>query len=182
VPVAQQTCICTHGVYMYLPGQCAAHGVRITCNGGVDMGCGASSGVAAGGRGFIDGQPPMVVVRERQQVQRGLKGLTRPPLTRGALERALRKGEGELKQQRRVIQDARLSDFLPERLASKRAHQVDFSYALGALVAVHTLREAAQREKVPEILRVSYIHRSLFLCERQGDGEEGGDGEGACHI
>eukprot|EP01048_Picozoa_sp_COSAG05_P015931 COSAG05_NODE_1982_length_3748_cov_1.987942_2_plen_157_part_01 len=114
------------------------------------MGCGASSGR----HGALDGEPPMVVVRERQQAS-GPPSLTRPPLTMPAVVRTLRKGEAELKQQKHICEDARRTDFLPQRQRAQHQRQVDFSYALGSLLAIHTLREAASREKVPEILRPS---------------------------
>ena len=116
-------------------------------NGQPQMGCGASTGRSAG-----DGDPPMVVVRERQRAA-GPPSLTRPPLTMPSVIRTLRKGEAELKQQKHICEDSRKTNFLPQRQGEHSQLQIDFGYALGALLAVHTLKEAALREKVPEILR-----------------------------
>lgn len=112
------------------------------------MGCGASSGAA-----YLDhGDIPSVVVKMGQP-DSGLPSLIRAPMTAPAVLRKLKSAEASLRLERRGLDDERLLRVLPDRRAERQERQADYAYGLGALLAIQTLREAASRDKVPDILK-----------------------------
>ena len=115
------------------------------------MGCGASSG--AGPFSALDhGDIPSVVVHKRP-ADSGLPALVRDPFTADAVLAKLDGADKALRLERRAYEDERILQVLPDRRAERQERQKDYAYALGSLLAIQTLREAAAREKVPEILK-----------------------------
>ncbi len=116
------------------------------------MGCGASSGALAFSE-LDHGNIPTVVVRTGGTADTGLPSLVREPFTAGAVLAKLTSAEKALRLERRAYDDERILCVLPERRAERQERQKDYAYALGSLLAIQTLREAAAREKVPDILK-----------------------------
>jgi hypothetical protein len=110
------------------------------------MGCGASKGDV---RGY--NEAPMVIVRSGGAD--GLPTLKREQLSVPKILERLVSERERATAERRQYETALLLNFVRERRTEQDDKLEKFSYALGSLLGLHTLREAADLDTIPEILK-----------------------------
>ena len=110
------------------------------------MGCGGSVHAHSPG----GNQPPMVIIRDGSNEGTASDGdrINVPAV----LDRLWSETETMTEQQRKH-DSVLLMNFLRERRAEQQDNHEQFSYTLGSLLGLYTLREAADLDDVPEILK-----------------------------